>query len=254
MSLYSPHSPRPFCSARLSEEVNFVPIEGHYGGNQHWLSDLQIMSEFDANRACGPTSGANIAHYLANHIPTAKELYTRGNDMRSFTETIRDLFGYMRPRLFGLPFARDYIRGFVRYAASRGVTLQAHIHRPRRQAPGGLEQTLDFIRQGLQRECPVALISWNANDDLYTWHWVTVTEIYRLDGHWLFGMSSWGQKYTRDFVRWFEKPSLYKRLVWFECAIPLQDRESATDSLRRRWHLETDPVCGDAVTGTQGKC
>lgn len=148
----------------------------HFGGDQEWYAD-------DRRRmaGCGPTCAANVTAYLALTRPAMRPLYL-GADMRknSFTEHMEALYPYVTPGNMGLNRPEMFTEGTVAFAASRGVTLRAHLfevsgNRCRGRQPAS--ELVRFVQSGLESDCPVAFLNLTKGHvkNIQGWHWITVT-------------------------------------------------------------------------------
>lgn len=197
-------------------EGEFVPIAGvdgtSYGGRQSWLTG-EGVSGFYADRSCGVTAACNLLCYLSRHWPGKEGLYPRrGLSQERFSRFQRELYGYLSPTPWGVPTIGKMIRGVERYARDRGVSLRAvragHV---RDEAAA-----LAYISAGLERDCPVLLLTWNTPVADLRFHWVTVTRLYGAGGGIRMVTSNWGERVEYDFSAWVKGPSLHRGAVWFE--------------------------------------
>lgn len=192
-------------------EEEFVPIAGadgaSYGGRQSWLTG-EGVSGFYADRSCGVTAACNLLCYLSRHWPGKEGLYPHRDLSRErFSRFQRELYGYLSPAPWGIPSVGAIIRGVERYAAERDAPLRA--------VRKGRTGMLSYISAGLERDCPVLLLTWNTPVAHLRFHWVTVTRLYDAGSGVRMVSSNWGERAEYDFSAWANGPSLHRGAVWF---------------------------------------
>jgi hypothetical protein len=211
-------------TSKLSDWESFLPITKSngttfYGGNQSWFS-----TNVGRSSGCGTVAAANITAYLARKHSILRALYSYDIDnitIDDFTNHMYDVFPYVSPLKIpffdkpagGIPFLSWCSNGIVSYAQSKGIKLNAHWS----DDSPTFENAVKYIRAGLDKDCPVALINWWnpklknvqwTNPDTgvirrlnFQFHWVTITaltggsptdEVY-------IDVSSWGSKVTLNF-------------------------------------------------------
>lgn len=201
----------------------FVPIVGtgnviYYGGDQSWF-DTNVGRQ----SGCGTVAAANTLAYLAIKNPALRSLYSGSKldiiTKDDFTIHMNQVYKFVGPLKMpffdqpagGIPFLSWYSDGVVKYAKSKGISLTPH-----RIAKGAaLDNALQFIRDGLSKDCPVALVNWmNSKLKNIPWknpdsgvtskqdfqlHWVTITGLHDHRGKYYVDASSWGSKVTFCF-------------------------------------------------------
>ena len=194
----------------------FVPISDsggiYYGGYQGWLTDENI-SKFWADRSCGLTAAANMFYYMAKNVSGMSALYTKSDISKaSFSAFQRQIYDHsLSPAVYGIPGSSTMKRKVENWASYRDVPLRG------RQFKGtwNVANVRNYIIAGLNAERPVLLQSWNSPIPNLSWHWVTVTRIYRDSADKIL-TSNWGKKAVYDFETWCKSPGIYKSVLYFD--------------------------------------
>lgn len=196
----------------ISLELPFIMIGSSYGGRQQWLQQHGYATRFGADRSCGPTVGANIAYCLAINDLSKRALCGEEPLTEAhYTEVLYAIYGYMRPKWYGVPSLRHFTRGMQRYAASKGIALKPVL--PKSWDKMALVQ---HIQSGLEAGCPVALVTWNSKIKDFHNHWITITGLHIVGDVITIITSNWGERRTYDFNAWYSARSLYQKVVYFE--------------------------------------
>gem|GEM_PF-271186 len=188
-------------------EGQFVPIiedgSAVYGGKQKWLGSR-------SSNGCGPTAASNILYYLADKDSKYSMLYSGSTSERDFTAHLNSVYDHMRTvnPIWGLVSITSFANYTKSYAEELGYP-SLNIHK--KEALWTKHQdTIDFIKEGLNKDTPVATLNLNRFWDRYGWHWMTITAFKDL------GMynnqivlSSWGEKHTINFWLYFDKARDY---------------------------------------------
>lgn len=238
--------------ASLKGEQDFLRItDGEavcYGGDQAWF-------DFTVGRygGCGTVAAADLTAYLAFSVPGGKLHSLYGPEIRrkcgnlskkDYLAHMNTLYRYVTPwkvpfvrpdrpakRHFGWTFgvwpAGRLIRGIRRYAAEHGVTLRGEKISSRKP----LSDLVDFIRDSLRRDCPVAMLIGKrpryeremvVRSDGFCWeqthfayHWVLITKLAKRNGRIMVKVSTWGGYSWLDLEAWHEAGGLIPALVTF---------------------------------------
>lgn len=200
----------------IKDYRNFSVVEEkYYGGYQGWLTNFMLTSKFWADRACGVVAAANISAYKSRelNIPSIYPYKTRNKV--DFTSHIYDVFKFINPAFYGVPTIGNMVKGFVKFGQSRGVKLEPVYFRNK----WNLENIITYIKNGLQENNPVMLVTWNTNVKDLKNHWITITGFVRTkDGKSYIVTSNWGRIATYSLDDWFKNYSLYKGLIYFKVA------------------------------------
>ena len=205
-----------YASLKSWDTGAFVPISDsggiYYGGYQGWLTDENI-SKFWADRSCGLTAAANMFYYMAKNVSGKSALYTKTDITKaSFSAFQKELYDHsLSPAVYGIPGSSTMKRKVEKWASSRNVPLTAHPFK----GAWSVTNVRNHIIAGLNAERPVLLQTWNSTIPNLSWHWVTVTRIYR-DGTDKILTSNWGGKEVYDFETWCKGPGIYKSVLYFD--------------------------------------
>jgi hypothetical protein len=223
---------------------DFVPITGtgniiYYGGDQSWFS-----TKVGKQSGCGTVAAANTLAYLAIKNPGLRALYS-GNSLDSITKDdyivhMNQVHQFVEPLKMpffdqpagGIPFLSWYSEGVIKYAKSKGISLTAHWNK----GTSTFDKAIQYIKEGLSKDCPVALVNWRnsklksipwTNPDTgitskqdFQLHWVTITGLhdYRPIGQVHIDVSSWGSKVALSFDDVWNNTDIlrYVGMVYFD--------------------------------------
>jgi hypothetical protein len=148
-----------------------------YGCDQEWYAEY-----WQRQAGCGPCTAATVLYYLSRRQPGHERLYTAAShDRTDFTHFMSEIWHYVTPGNMGVNEASILAEGVKDFAASHGIILQPHVLRiPRsHQSRPTFPDLVDFIRQGLAADCPVAFLNLSNGQltNLDNWHWVTITRL-----------------------------------------------------------------------------
>jgi len=193
----------------------FVPVTDkgivYYGGHQGWLMNEEI-SKFWADRSCGVTSAANTLYYMAKNTEGKSNLYPYSTITRlDFSKFQRELYDCISPSICGIPFVEAMISRIEKYAKKKDVQLKANLM----NLKWNDISVGNYILQGLNKNRPVMLLTWNSKTPSLTMHWVTVTRIYEDDTTKIV-TSNWGGKREYDLSYWINDSSVYKGVIYFD--------------------------------------
>lgn len=198
------------------QQGSFVPVtQGtttYYGAKQQWLADYGYMSQGLADRACGVSAAANALHYLSENKTGKSNLYDYPSTQRSlFTAFMNDVSLYVTPTLIGIPTASIVADGVENFASSQHVSLtstQINL--------SSFSNATNGVRNALDDDCPVLLLSWDSPIPDLPFHWVTITRLYtNNNGRFMITTSNWGNMESYDFQLWYETTFLNKSLIYF---------------------------------------
>jgi len=187
-----------------------------FGGDQEWYAD-----EWHKRAGCGPTCAANVLAYLALTRPGLRALYA-GEDMRRglFSAHMEQVYGFVTPGNMGLNRVEMYARGVEDFARSRGISLKARVfeahgnmHRDRPPA----SELAEFVRAGLESDCPVAFLNLTKGrvKNLQGWHWVTITSADIEEASLMARASDEGREILFDLRLWYLSTRMRGGLIYF---------------------------------------
>jgi hypothetical protein len=161
----------------MVKELNFPSISLEdmskgYGGNQEWFHQ-----NWKRQAGCGSTSGANLAAYYASADTRMTDLY-KGNytnfSQKEYLQAMEEMFGYMKPGIFGYPYIHKFSKQFVKFCDERGVRMKATVLKKYHSA----QEAFQFVKDNIDAGQPIALLvlfhrAKQLVDD--NWHWMTIT-------------------------------------------------------------------------------
>ncbi len=153
-------------------ELEFINIEGHYGGDQHWLP-----TELMRRGGCSTVTAAEICAFLASKDNALRNLYPGDPSAitkNEFVAFCKSMFKFVYPRLGGLTKLSLYTGGFEAYAKTVGIELEFET------LTGDLpyEQAAEFLVKAIDDGCCLPCLLLNHHDeslDDIIWHWFTLT-------------------------------------------------------------------------------
>jgi hypothetical protein len=182
----------------MKKELDFINIEGFYGGDQNWYKD-----RFMRMAGCSAVCASEACAYLAGHFPNLRSLYPgdpldiHKEEFISFMETV---FRYVTPGFMGMSSIKRFKRCFLEYASAAGADVRVSMLGGEASADAAKE----FARRALNAGyCVLYLLLTHKDKELdeFTWHWFTLTG-YETDGEtMLVDFATWSNKHTFDLGR-----------------------------------------------------
>lgn len=185
-------------------------IEGSYGGQQSWLKSFMVKNQFWADRSCGVTAAANLIMYLSRSDDNLYQLY-QGTSKEDFVELMRELYPFLRPRVYGIPTLSKIKRGILSYAYSKGVRLRCEME----SWVWDVDEGSDFIIRMLEKNRPVLLLTWNAANREFRNHWITVTGMSQINEDLEMTASNWGRRRSYSYKGWIKDKALLRGAISF---------------------------------------
>jgi hypothetical protein len=202
------------------ENGKFVPVvelatgRTYYGGHQRWLLD-EGVSKFYSDRSCGVTAITNMLIYLAQNRPEKvrlTDINTQHIKKSDYSALQKSVYNRILPAIWGVPTVTTIATRVQKFALDRGVPLKVV-----KYSKGWSEANVKaFIASGLNKNCPVLLLTWNSVIPDLKLHWVTVTHLYETETGTKMVTSNWGNMQTYDFTAWVNGSSFYRGVVYFE--------------------------------------
>ncbi len=240
-------------TASLSK-VSFLQIIGgsgitFFGGHQQWFD--RFTQSFGG---CGPIAAANILAYMATNNSELSKLYGYNSEhisQEDFSEFMREIYQYVTPReipiwniysdkkasrvgipSLGITNVDKFVAGVEKYALSKGIIIKTN----RFNEKLTLDNAVNYIKKGLDKDCPIALLNMFHKVDMQ-WkcpltgvvkprvlkrHWVTITGMTenKLTGEVTLEVSTWGGKATlclNDLMELDWKSTFFSQgMVYFE--------------------------------------
>ncbi len=187
-----------------------------YGCDQDWYAD-----HWQRQAGCGPCTAATILYYLSRSRHSLRHLYTANSHAQEdFTTFMSEIWHYVTPGRMGVNEASILADGVITYAAGHQVRLKAAILKipglPQRNEAS--DDFLDFIKHGLDLDCPVAFLNLSNGQlaNLDSWHWVTITGLFAENSPAVFAIiADSGEQKEIDLTRWYQTSWLGGAVVYF---------------------------------------
>jgi hypothetical protein len=191
--------------------------EVFFGCDQDWYP-----GNWQKRAGCGPCTAATLLYYLARRNPGLQKLYTATSHNRTdFTRFMEEIWHYVTPGSMGVNEATILTDGVRCFAA----TIQIHLVPAILKIPGNpqasqrlFSEMVDFIRQGLSQDCPVAFLNLSNGKlpNLDSWHWVTITGLAASDDGTILAIAAdSGERKELDLRLWYCTTLLGGSLVYF---------------------------------------
>ncbi len=162
----------------------------YIGGNQLWYTGV-----IKRLAGCGPTSAANIFHYLEDRFPAGA--IPPAETKSDFRRLMDELWKHVTPTHHGVYCTGIFYNGCDNYAREKGAEVECRWldvpppNEPTPQArpilpkdPGplpSLDEVLAFVRDALDEDLPVAFLSLESGTEasIDRWHWITIIALYQ---------------------------------------------------------------------------
>lgn len=190
----------------------FVPVRSkqglYYGGFQNSLGDLGV-SKFYRDRSCVVTAFTNT--YLYMYHPNEEF------SLEEYNKYQYDFFRILRPHINGVPTVKALNNRVKRIMRIHDIKLEGHYISENYFKKIPTREKIDFINEGLKRDCPVIFINWLSNDmRVMKHHGVTITECNDMGDYHELVLSSWGRVYKINFEEFDRQIRSYTGLIYFE--------------------------------------
>ena len=151
-----------------------------YGCNQDWY-----RIEWRKRAGCGPVAATNILLYLRKRYDVESIPYKNENIDEALV-AMNDVYLYVRPSLRGLHTVRKFVQGMCKFGRRYGLSFwyQYIIIPPQAERRPDLDEVVRFIEEGINNDVPIAFLNLHAGDveeQLSSWHWVTVVGITKIE-------------------------------------------------------------------------
>lgn len=197
---------------KRSKLGEFVPVvengKTYYGGHQDDLK-YRGVSKFYRDRSCVVTAFTNTYLYL--YRPGEVFSLEEYNDYQYW------FYKVLRPKIYGIPSAKVLDLKVNRLRDDYYLNLKAHFLPDSLVCRKNMGKIVDFIKEGLSKDCPVFFFNWAGSKVRpMTHHGVIITEIEDKADDYLLTLSSWGRRYVislKDFLKQFRT---YTGFMYFE--------------------------------------
>lgn len=139
----------------------------YYGLNQTWYK-----KPWQRMAGCGPAVASNIILYGKKNAGTVKA---------DAVKLMDEIWEYVTPTLKGVNTTNIFYNGLSSFAKSSGINLSYDaVDVPKKKdIRPTLEKTVNFIKDSIKKDIPVAFLNLNNGKELQLdeWHWVTLIAI-----------------------------------------------------------------------------
>lgn len=189
----------------LKDYKKFIEIDKkYYGGNQSWLREKGYFSKFKADRSCGLIAATNtILYMLENNEKLDKEEYM---------DFVFNLSKFIKPRIYGIATIPIMVKGLNSYVKSINFNINPFLL----INPSNKLRLVEYIKEALEKDSPIMMLTWNSEIRNLKYHWVTITGYNKTkDGKHYVIASNWGKRQVFNLDDWFDENLFYKGLVYF---------------------------------------
>ena len=197
------------------EKIRFCENDNiFYGADQEWFS-----SPLKRAAGCGPVAAAMMYVCIADHTekPSCAE---------DWLPLMKEWWKAVTPGMFGLNSVVKFAFGADRFFRqndlpffTKTLPLSACKYPP-------IEQAVDFIKDGLEKNCPVAFLNLGNGgiENLQAWHWVVITALtentttaaFSSEKSLLAEIYDEGSVLEIDFVQWYKTAKHFGGLAYFQ--------------------------------------
>lgn len=182
----------------MKKELDFIRIDGAYGGDQNWFSD-----RFMRLAGCSAVCASEACAYLAGRFPNLSRLYPgdpRSIRKEEFVSFMQSVYQYITPGFMGMSSIKRFKKCFTEYAYSVGADVRILLLGG--DAPAG--EAKRFLTRALDADyCALYLLLTHKDPEMdeFTWHWFTLTG-YEMNGETIMvDFATWGKKHTLPFEK-----------------------------------------------------
>lgn len=188
----------------LKNYREFVNIDNdNYGGKQKWLYEEGKLTKYQADRSCGLIAAVNTMIYMYGKNKLMEK--------EDYINHVLSLHKYLKPRIYGLPTVSVMVKGLNKYAENINLNLAHFIL----ENPSSKLRTIEYIKEGLEKNSPIMMLTWNSNIKNLRFHWVTITGYFLTElGESYIVTSNWGRKEIFSLDKWFDEKVFYKALLY----------------------------------------
>lgn len=187
----------------------------YFGCDQNWFP-----SEWQQISGCAPSTAATLLVYLQKSGRIQFPIDILGQqDCRLLMESV---WTHVTPTMDGIYLIDQFCAGIRSFADANGFALDCHsLHIPEyREDRPSLQQSVDFIRDALAHDSPVAFLNLSNGTviNLEEWHWVTLValESSSLPEAAFTTVFDGDRSAVIDFRQWLETTVEGGALIWLE--------------------------------------
>lgn len=183
----------------MTEELKYLDIEGHYGGDQEWFSYFSMRFG-----GCAAATACELLIYHALYMEGCEALYPYDRD--HLTKADFNLLGkkmrpYLKPRAGGISSLSIYTDGLSQYLKEETngrFTLEADCL----EGAASEEEAAAFLKEGIRRGIPMPYLLLRHQDPQFSeisWHWFLITGYEESEDGLRVIYGTYGERYTALF-------------------------------------------------------
>ena len=183
----------------MKKELDYLNIEGNYGGDQEWFSYFSMRFG-----GCAAATAIELLMYLAKEYEELRELYPY--DICQLTKIDYNLFGkqmrpHLKPRKNGVCKTSMYIEGLEQYMKDE-TPFSELFELNGFEGSETEEEAKAFIKSKINAGLPIPYLMLRHTDSKYkdfVWHWFMLTGYEETEAGFQVIIATYGERYVFDF-------------------------------------------------------
>jgi len=183
----------------MRKELEYINIEGNYGGDQEWFSYFSMRFG-----GCAAATACELLMYLSGRYPGLEELYPFNRD--AFTKADYNLMGkkmrpYLKPRKNGINRTEVYMDGLTDYMRNE-TRFPELLNMESFDGNCEEEEAKAFIIKKINEGMPIPYLMLRHTDEVFSdfvWHWFMITGYEQTEDLFQVIIATYGERYTADF-------------------------------------------------------
>ena len=183
----------------MKKELDYFTIEGCYGGNQDWFTNLIMhMGGCAAATACDSCIYFGLQNEKMKPLyPFNRECLTK-EDYKAFSQIMKP---YLKPRAGGVRKLSWFVEGLERYIQDVNEAKHTDIYIGMEEFCGDhtWQEAAIFIKEQLDQDIPVPYLLLRHQNEAYKdyiWHWFLLTGYEEKDGKMYIKTATYGESDT----------------------------------------------------------
>ncbi len=146
----------------------------YYGFDQDWHTGY-----FHKMAGCGPTTATMLLNYL--RLRDSLNIPINHNNLDELKKSLNNVFNYVTPGAHGVNKTSMFVDGINKFILEHKLNYKCEelvINKGFDKRPN-LDEAIDFIKKGIDCDCPIAFLSLSKGDIkvIDSWHWMTIVSI-----------------------------------------------------------------------------
>ena len=186
----------------MKKELDYFTIEGCYGGNQDWFTNLVMHMG-----GCAAATACDSCIYFGLQNEKMKPLYPFNiecltkEDYKAFSQIMKP---YLKPRAGGVRKLSWFVEGLGRYIQDVNEAKHTDIYIRMEEFCGDhtWQEAAIFIKEQLDQDIPVPYLLLRHQNEAYKdyiWHWFLLTGYEEKDGKMYIKPATYGESDTFEF-------------------------------------------------------